>query len=53
MASLDSFARSPDSFYGFWLSSMRAYSEARPHAGYAMIKEWCDSLDSDGDSRQC
>ena len=44
MASLDSFARSPVSFYGFWLATMRGYGEARPHAGYALIKEWCDSL---------
>ena len=44
VASLDSFARSPASFYGFWLATMRGYREDRPHAGYDMIKQWCDSL---------
>ena len=44
VASLDSFARSPASFYGFWLATMRGYREGRPHAGYDMIKQWCDSL---------
>ena len=44
VASLDSFARSPASFYGFWLATMRSYREARPHAGYEIMRQWCDSL---------
>ena len=44
VASLDSFARSPASFYGFWLATMKSYEGGRPHAGYSLIKQWCDSL---------
>jgi hypothetical protein len=30
----------PETFYGFWGSSMNKYREAEPHSGYAILKKW-------------
>ena len=32
----------PSLFYGFWGSCFNAYSDATPHHGYMILKQWCD-----------
>lgn len=32
----------PDLFYGFWGTCFNLYQEIAPHAGYTIIKRWCD-----------
>ena len=43
---VDCLRKQPALFYGFWGTCFNAYQEATPHAGYAILKQWCDHKDS-------
>eukprot|EP00026_Physarum_polycephalum_P008492 Phypoly_transcript_08580.p1 GENE.Phypoly_transcript_08580~~Phypoly_transcript_08580.p1 ORF type:complete len:372 (+),score=52.99 Phypoly_transcript_08580:132-1247(+) len=36
--------KEPETFYGFWGSSMKQFREAVPHEGYVILKKWKEQL---------